>query len=79
MRRVLTLLAVVLFVAVPMAGAQTFSSGSTGTDGPLSPDNSQGNCTLDVGYYTCTIQVPESGILNYTTITTGAWTMRFRF
>lgn len=42
--------------------AQTFSSGSTGADGPL--DLSTMNCPLNI----CQIQLPESGILNFTTV-----------
>lgn len=39
-----------------IARAQSFSSGSTGADGPLDCSNN------------CLIQLPESGILNYTTV-----------
>jgi len=59
------------FAASP-ADAQTFSSGSTGADGAL--DLATLNCTT--GPYAplngqnagCWIQLPESGILNYTTV-----------
>jgi len=47
---------------VPVA-AQSFVSGSTGADGPLNPV-----CT------TCVIDVPPSGVLNYTTINIGSGT-----
>jgi hypothetical protein len=39
--------------------AQSFSSGSTGADGPFNCSQSQ---------VVCDVQLPESGILNYTTV-----------
>jgi hypothetical protein len=77
MRRALFLLAVAFLFVAPLAGAQTFSSGSTGADGPLNPTTEEGGCVSE-GYYACWIQVPESGILNYTTITTANWTVRLK-
>jgi len=59
MKRLPFLSVVVLFVSFSVRG-QGFSSGSTGADGPL--DLSTLSCT------NCTIQVPASGIFNYTTI-----------
>jgi hypothetical protein len=77
MRPALLLLAAALLAVAPIAGAQTFSSGSTGADGPLNPATDEGGC-VNEGYYACWVQVPESGILNYTTITTANWTVRFK-
>jgi hypothetical protein len=49
-------------LSIPLAvHAQSFSSGSTGADGPL--DLSTMSCP-DI----CLVQLPESGILNYTTV-----------
>src|SRR6185295_15936560 len=56
MKRILTL-TVSLLVLASLAGAQSFSSGSTGADGPL--DLSSGDRK---------VQLPESGVLNYTTV-----------
>src|SRR4051794_26564281 len=50
----------VLFLVPLLARGQSFSSGSTGIDGAL--DLSIGNNNPRV------IQLPESGILNYTTV-----------
>jgi len=44
------------------ANAQSFSSGSTGADGAL--DLSTMNCPESI----CQVQLPESGVLNYTTV-----------
>src|SRR5258707_13152104 len=61
--------AVALFLsfAVSQVGAQAFSSGSTGADGAL--DLSVSSAALPCGSpgY-CTVTLPESGVLNYTTI-----------
>lgn len=48
------------FAATPSA-AQTFSSGSTGEDGPFNPTCAPPPCTVTVG-------LPESGVFNFTTI-----------
>src|SRR5689334_21893804 len=57
------LLAIVCFAFLPLSvKAQAFSSGSTGADGAL--DLSTMNCPNDI----CQIQLPESGILNFTTV-----------
>lgn len=58
--RQVALLCGMLFLMSPAARGQGFSSGSTGADGPL--DLSTMSCT------TCTIQLPDSGVFNYTTI-----------
>jgi hypothetical protein len=51
---------IVTILTLPFAvQAQTFSSGSTGADGAL-------NCPP-----VCRVQLPESGVLNYTTVTIG--------
>lgn len=52
---------VLLSFAASPAGAQTFSSGSTGADGAL--DLSTMACTE------CEVQLPPNGVLNYTTVT----------
>jgi hypothetical protein len=57
MKRTLLLLAV-LSLSATVAQAQSFNSGSTGADGALVAD---GICT--------TLQVPASGVFNFTTIT----------
>jgi hypothetical protein len=44
--------------------AQTFSSGSTGADGAL--DLSTASCSQSI--FGCQLQVPESGIFNFTTV-----------
>lgn len=49
-----------LLVFRGIAAAQSFSSGSTGADGAL--DLSTLSCT------NCEVQLPESGVLNYTTV-----------
>jgi hypothetical protein len=54
------LISVILYLVLG-ANAQSFSSGSTGADGAL--DLAILSCTL------CEIQLPESGVLNYTTVT----------
>jgi hypothetical protein len=54
--KVFTLIVAVIFASLSVR-AQTFSSGSTGADGPL--DLASGNRV---------VQLPESGILNYTTV-----------
>ena len=54
MRKVLLL--ITLIVALSLVANAQFSSGSTGSDGAL-------DCTNN-----CIVQLPESGILNYTTI-----------
>jgi hypothetical protein len=57
------LIAIVCFVLLPVSvDAQTFSSGSTGADGAL--DLSTLNCPINI----CQVQLPESGILNFTTV-----------
>lgn len=48
--------ALLLTAAVSVRAQNTFSSGSTGADGPFSPTTSQ------------TILVPESGVFNFTTV-----------
>ncbi len=51
----------ILLLLLPIAlSAQTFSSGSTGADGAL--DLAIMSCTV------CEIQLPPSGILNYTAV-----------
>lgn len=50
------------FIFSSAAVAQSFSSGSTGADGALDLS------TMDCPNSYCLIQLPESGILNYTTI-----------
>jgi len=53
--------------------AQNFSSGSTGADGAL--DLAAMNCPNNV----CEVQLPESGILNYTTVNVPAGkTLKFK-
>jgi len=67
MKRTLRVCGLVLFLS-SLAQAQTFSSGSTGADGPL--DLTSGDRT---------VQLPESGILNYTTVNIPAGrTLRFK-
>jgi hypothetical protein len=58
----LLLLTIALFILPNSSQAQSFSSGSTGADGAL--DLSTMNCPNDI----CIMQLPESGILNYTTV-----------
>src|SRR5438128_3435684 len=56
MRRLLLFMGFILLLSLS-AQAQTFSSGSTGADGPL--DLTSGDRK---------VQLPESGVLNYTTV-----------
>jgi hypothetical protein len=58
----LLMLCAAFFVFQIVVHAQGFSSGSTGADGAL--DLSTMNCPSSV----CELQLPESGILNYTTV-----------
>jgi hypothetical protein len=81
MRRA-ALFAALLFLALPaLAGAQTFASGSTGADGPLAPSmnppDNKGGC-VPFDYNGCWLQVPESGVFNFTTIEPGPFTIRFK-
>ena len=70
MKRIFATYALSFFLAVPV-GAQTFSSGSTGTDGVL--DLAAVSCT------DCVVQLPPSGVLNYTTVNVpGGKTLRFK-
>ncbi len=70
MRSVFPALIVVFFINSMVFG-QGFSSGSTGADGPL--DLATMSCT------TCEIQLPESGVLNYTTVNVPAGkTLKFK-
>lgn len=63
MNEIKILIAIVCFVFLPVnVDAQTFSSGSTGADGAL--DLATMNCPLNI----CQLQLPESGILNFTTV-----------
>lgn len=55
------LLALCLWVAATDAHAQSFSSGSTGADGALDLTNTPNPSTFE-------IQLPESGVLNYTIV-----------
>src|SRR5258707_10454020 len=56
-------IAVGIFLFTPFAlRAQGFVSGSTGADGAL--DLALMNCPSNI----CTVQLPESGVLNYTTM-----------
>lgn len=50
----------VALAAMPV-GAQTFSSGSTGADGPFNPSCTPTPCTV-------TVTLPESGVFNFTTV-----------
>lgn len=59
MRQVALLCGIFLLMSSAARG-QNFSSGSTGADGAL--DLSSMSCN------TCTIQLPDSGVLNYTTV-----------
>ncbi len=59
MKNLLIVLVLISFLSIA-AQAQSFSSGSTGADGAL--DLSQLSCT------TCQIQLPPSGIFNFTTV-----------
>lgn len=59
MRKV-ALLCMTFFLLSSVARGQTFTSGSTGADGAL--DLSAMSCT------TCTVQLPDSGVFNYTTV-----------
>src|SRR5579884_1105282 len=56
MRNAVLMLMMMFAMAVAAIG-QTFSSGSTGVDGPL-----------DLTYGDTVVQLPDSGILNYTTV-----------
>jgi hypothetical protein len=60
---VVAALGVLRTMPVPLL-AQSFVSGSTGADGAYSPA-----CT------TCTVDVPPSGVLNYTTVNIGSGTL----
>src|SRR2546426_7803068 len=53
--------AALLSLATPI-GAQTFSSGSTGVDGPFNPTCAPTPCTV-------TVPLPASGAFNFTTVT----------
>jgi hypothetical protein len=64
-----SLIIIALFVCSFTAQAQNFSSGSTGADGAL--DLSAMNCPNNV----CEVQLPESGVLNYTTVSIPAGKM----
>lgn len=55
-RRSVMSLLMLTAIAVPLAGQAAFDSGSTGSDGALSP-------TVNTA-----IQLPESGVLNYTSV-----------
>ena len=74
MRRARVALLALGFVAglAGPAAAQTYNSGSTGADGAV---------TMPIGScpgFTCTITLPASGELNYTTVTVDAgWTLKF--
>ena len=57
-------LVIVLALAPVLGHAQSFSSGSTGVDGPL--DLITTTCAQDV--LGCQIQIPESGVFNFTTV-----------
>ncbi len=61
MRKLVLIVALYLVPALPF-NAQSFSSGSTGADGAL--DLSVMSCPGGI----CEVQLPESGILNYTTV-----------
>ena len=61
MNKIIVLLGCLAIMAA-VVHAQSFSSGSTGADGAL--DLSTMICPANV----CTVQIPESGILNYTTV-----------
>lgn len=61
MRRLLVLIGLILLASLS-ARAQTFSSGSTGADGALNL------ATMNCPGGFCTVQLPESGVLNYTTV-----------
>lgn len=62
-----------LFVAFAVGANAQFNSGSTGADGAL--DLSTMTCPANV----CEIQLPESGILNYTTVNVPAGkTLKFK-
>lgn len=70
MQKALMFVAVFLFASLTLH-AQNFSSGSTGADGAL--DLATMSCT------TCEVQLPESGILNYTTVNVPAGkTLKFK-
>lgn len=60
------LLIAALVCALPLLANAQFNSGSTGTDGALDLSS---NCQPDITTGACEVQLPESGILNYTTIT----------
>ena len=60
MKLTLATTALLVFWATSPARAQTFSSGSTGADGAL------------VCAERCIVQLPESGVLNYTTVGIGS-------
>jgi hypothetical protein len=68
------LISMAAFLVLPVAVyAQGFSSGSTGADGAL--DLSTMNCPGSV----CIVQLPPSGVLNYTTVNiTGGLNLRFK-
>jgi hypothetical protein len=72
MRRTLITVATLLTLTFTVQ-AQSFSSGSTGADGAL--DTSLLNCPGN----SCEVQLPESGIFNYTTVNIpGGTTLRFK-
>lgn len=72
MKKLPILICAFLFVPLSVC-AQGFSSGSTGADGAL--DLSSMNCPDNL----CVVQLPESGILNYTTVNVPAGsTLRFK-
>jgi len=73
MRRLAQIVTIVGVLATSPALAQTFNSGSTGADGALAPP------APSSGTSEFWIQLPESGILNYTTINIPAnVTVRFK-
>ncbi|HVQ38097.1 MAG TPA: hypothetical protein VMS31_11225 [Pyrinomonadaceae bacterium] len=62
-----------VFALMLSAQGQSFSSGSTGADGAL--DLSTMSCPSNI----CQIQLPESGVLNYTTVSIPAgFTLNFK-
>jgi hypothetical protein len=64
MRKIILLFFPILSLAAT-THAQTFSSGSTGADGAL--DLSTSGCS-NIAPNVCVVQLPESGVLNYTTV-----------
>ena len=61
------LLATVLWLAPSLATAQTYTSGSTGADGPFSPPGTVPAGSTVTGS-TVTVPLPPSGIFHFTTI-----------